>query len=112
MIITLTIEEVKKMENAPKSKQEIINNLISNAMKNDEFKQRLISDPKGALEEQLKVSLPANLKITTLEEKSDQLYLVLPINEEIPPSGELSDMQLDNVAGGGACWENCDCCPP
>jgi hypothetical protein len=94
----------------PKSKNELIQKLVSKAKDNVEFKKKLLDNPKELIEEELKIKLPDSLKITTLEEKKDQAYLVLPLNNDLNKQIELTDEELNNVAGG-MCWEACDMCP-
>jgi hypothetical protein len=71
-------------------------------LEDEDFRQRLIEDPKGAVEEELGTRLPEGVRIVTVEESADTIYLVLP---STPMKGresvELSDPDLESVAGGG-----------
>ena len=60
------------------------------------FRTSLLSDPKAAVERLLGQSLPSNLAVSVLEDTDRRIHLV------IPPavSDELSDDQLEMVAGG------------
>ena len=75
--------------------------LIEKSLEDESFRQRLIEDPKGAVEEELGTQLPEGVRVVTVEESADTIYLVLPgtsmAGEE---DGELSDQQLGSVAGG------------
>lgn len=83
-------------------------NIVSNARKNTDYRKRLMDDPKGLLESQLGQPLPNNVKVSVLQESPTQVYIVLPY--DAPTSGsELSDEDLENVAGGKAKMKNVTC---
>jgi hypothetical protein len=44
----------------------------------ESFKERLLTDPKSAIEEEFDVELPDDLQVTVLEEAPDTLFLLLP----------------------------------
>jgi hypothetical protein len=44
--------------------------------------------------------------VKVLAETADTFYLVLPTNPDRAPAGQLTDQQLDAVAGG---WSSSDC---
>ena len=46
------------------------------------MRQRLLADPKGALEEELGTPLPDNIEVRAVEETADTIYLVLPSTAE------------------------------
>ena len=69
--------------------------LKSRAASDPEFRKALISDPRGTLAKETGLELPREMKVQVIEESSDSMCLVLP-----PPAGELSDMELETVAGG------------
>jgi hypothetical protein len=75
--------------------------LIEKSVEDDGFRRRLIEDPKGAVEEELGTRLPEEVRIVTVEESADTIYLVLPGTPTAGrEGGELSDQQLESVAGG------------
>ena len=84
--------------------------LIEKAWKDDAFRQALLTDPQGAVERELGAKLPAGLQVKVLAESADTFYLVLPANPDRAPSGELTDQQLDAVAGGWSAATNCGSC--
>ncbi|MEF2967618.1 NHLP leader peptide family RiPP precursor [Paenibacillus sp. M1] len=57
--------------------------VIEKAWQDPSFKAKLLADPKAAIQEALGVIFPDHIKIKTVEENSDEFYLVLPQN----PSG-------------------------
>jgi hypothetical protein len=78
--------------------------LIEKSLQDDAFRQRLIEDPKGAVEEELGTRLPEGVRVQAVEESADTIYLVLPSNSPIAAAegAELSDQELESVAGGWA----------
>jgi hypothetical protein len=80
------------------NRRDIEETLLEKAAKDAGYRKALLSDPRGAVEKVLGVSLPAGISVKVLEESADTLYLVLP--QQADASGELSDAQLEAVAGG------------
>ena len=75
--------------------------LIEKSRQDEAFRQRLLDDPKGAVEEELGTRLPEEVRVVTVEETQDTIYLVLPGTPMAgAEGGELSDQQLESVAGG------------
>ena len=75
--------------------------LIEKSFQDEAFRQRLIEDPKGAVEQELGTRLPEEVRVVTVEETQDTIYLVLPSTSMAgAESGTLSDQQLESVAGG------------
>ena len=72
--------------------------LIEKSRKDPEFKRKVVSDPKGMLEEHTGQKLPSQVKIFIHEEDANTLHFSIPA----PPANfsELSDDQLEKVAGG------------
>ena len=93
--------------------------LIEKSVEDESFRQRLLEDPKGAVEEELGMQLPEGVRVQAVEETQDTIYLVLPSSTPIARGevGALSDQELESVAGGwGDTWGNASCvytsCPP
>jgi hypothetical protein len=78
--------------------KELEEQLIARAIKDDSYRQELISDPRAAVEQQLGYALSPQVQIQVIEHDPETVYLLLPKKEET--SAELSDEQLDSVAGG------------
>jgi hypothetical protein len=57
--------------------------LVQRSLREDAFRQRLLEDPKAAVEKELGVRLPEEVRVVAL-------------------AGELSDRELEAVAGGWA----------
>lgn len=66
--------------------------VIEKAWQDPSFKAKLLSNPKAAIQEALGVVLPEHIKVKTVEENSDEFYLVLPpspstvIKSEVKPN--------------------------
>src|SRR6188472_538746 len=66
------------------------------AVENPKYREALINDPKMVLEKQLGSSL-GNVTVKSVIETPDTMYVVVPY---VQKEGELSDADLENVAGG------------
>ena len=81
------------------SKKQFLEKLVEKAKTDENLKNALLTNPKELFEKKLKMKLPDNLKITVLEEKSDEIYIVLPAKtNEI--KRDLSDEDLSKISGG------------
>ena len=88
-------------------RQEMERRLVQRSIEDEAFRQRLIEDPKGALEQEMGARLPEEVRIVTVEETQDTIYLVLPSTPVAgAEGGELSEQQLESVAGGGDSWSS------
>ena len=99
-------------EAAGGERAELERRLIERSLQDEEFRQRLLGDPKAAVERELGARLPDSIEIRAVEETAETIYLVLPTASAVGEGGELSDRELEEVAGGGteyACQTNlCD----
>jgi hypothetical protein len=96
------------------SRGELEARLLDKALKDPAFRRALIDDPKGTLERELGVPMAEGVSLTVLEETATNRYLVLP-PAPAGTAGELSDAQLEAVAGGegqtpSAIWTVPGCC--
>ena len=74
-----------------------IQDLVSKfAVENPKYRQALVKDPTGVIAKQLNASL-GPLQIKAVVETADTAYVVVP---HVPGEGELSDQDLEKVAGG------------
>ncbi len=76
--------------------------LISKAMTDEAFKSELISNPKAVIAREMGQEWPEGVEIEVLESTPKKLYLVLPLKVEFEEihTDELSDKELEAVAGG------------
>ena len=86
---------------------EIERRLIERSLQDEDFRRRLLTDPRATLEQELGTPLPEGITIQAVEETADTIYLVLPGRSVDDRVGELSDLDLETVAGGG--WTDSDC---
>lgn len=70
------------------------------------WRQQLLADPRAALSELVGMTIPDAVSIEVHEESLTTLHVVIPA---VTPDDELSEDDLELVAGGGACWDNCGC---
>jgi Nitrile hydratase, alpha chain len=88
-------------EGAGGRRAELERRLIERSLEDEEFRRRLLDDPKGAVEQEIGTRLPQEIKLRVVEESPDTIYLVLPRSLPLGGEGEeLSDRELDAVAGG------------
>jgi hypothetical protein len=66
------------------------------AVENPKYRQALMTDPKSVIEKQLNTSL-GTTKVKALAETADTVYVIVP---HVATEGELSDADLEKVAGG------------
>ena len=85
---------------APLTRKDIEAKIVALAWQDDDFRSKFVADPKHQFEEKLGVRLPASLKMTVHEENENSLHFVIPAKPKANASSELSDEELEKVAGG------------
>ena len=84
-----------------------IQDLVSKfAVENPKYRDALIKDPKAIVERQLNTQLPTGIKIKAAVETADTAFVVVP---HIAQEGELSDADVEKVAGGKMDEYEADC---
>lgn len=76
----------------------IAGKVIKTAFSDPAFKAKLLQDPKSAIADETGTELPDSLQIHVYENTPILKHIVLPVN---PATEELSDAELEAVAGGG-----------
>ncbi|MBD2387093.1 NHLP leader peptide family RiPP precursor [Cylindrospermum sp. FACHB-282] len=75
--------------------------IIAKAIEDPAYKQRLLSDAKAVLQEELDASLPDDLTVQVLQQSPKHLYLLLPMDiDELVRNSTLFEAELEAVAGG------------
>jgi hypothetical protein len=89
-------------ETVATSRRDLETALIEKCWKDPEFKKEVIADPKSMLESHTGQKLPPQVKIVIHEEDANTLHFSIPP----APAGvtELSDQDLEKVAGGTELW--------
>jgi len=91
-------------------RQEMERRLVERSLEDGDFRRSLLADPRTTTERELGVRLPEEVRVVAVEETADTIYLVLPgvsaANEEI------SDQELETVAGAGDTFMCTYTCPP
>jgi hypothetical protein len=82
------------------NREKLETQLITKAWSDPAFKQQLLSDPRATIAKELGMPIPDKIKVQVLEEKADTFYLVIPVPSVAGTEGELSDLELEAVAGG------------
>jgi len=83
----------------PLTRRDIEARIVALAWQDDDFRRRFVADPKGQFEERLGTKLPGSLRMTVHEEDANSLHFVIPMKPKAN-AGELSDDDLEKVAGG------------
>jgi len=81
-------------------RKELEQRVIQKSQEDSAFRASLLADPKAAIEQELGTSLPAGVQVSVVEESSNAFYLVIPQASQGGAGGELSDQDLEAVAGG------------
>ena len=77
-----------------KTYAELRADVLEMAVKDQEFRARLLANPKEAVQEATGLALPDSVTIHVHEESETVGHLVLP------PSGRLADEDLEQIAAG------------
>lgn len=73
--------------------------IVAKAWQDEKFKKRLLAEPAAVLQ-QYGMEMPAGVQVRVQEDTHEILHLTIPPK---PSSQELSDAELDGVAGGLFC---------
>jgi len=77
------------------NRNELRSQITQKLIEDESFKAAFMKDPKNAIKSTFGIELPATVDIKTLEESADSITIIVP-----KTSNELSDSELDKVAGG------------
>ena len=80
-------------------RQQLEQQLIEKAMKDESFRKQLIENPGAAIEAETGMKIPESITINVLEEDHNLFYIILPAQNK-EAEEELTDAELEQVAGG------------
>jgi hypothetical protein len=80
---------------------EVERTLVQRSLEDEDFRQTLLDDPKAAVEQEMETLLPEDVQVSVVEESAQTIYLVLPSASPLGQGEEISDRELEQVAGGG-----------
>ena len=80
-----------------KTASEIQASLIAKADEDETFRTKLLSDPKGAIQDVTGFTVPDSFSVHVHEEGATDFHIVLP-----PAGSRLSDKDLRDASGGFA----------
>lgn len=90
------------------NRKQLEERLIEKAMKDETFRKQLLENPRGIVEQETGITLPEKISIRVVQEKPDEVFLVLPaIIQGTSGEDELSEAELTNVVGGE--WWTTEC---
>ena len=78
-----------------KTQSQIQEQILTKAEEDEQFRARLLDDPKAAIKDAIGLSVPDGINIRVLEDNATDCHLVLP-----PAGGNLSDREISGMAGG------------
>jgi hypothetical protein len=81
-------------------RQQLEQLLIEKAIKDDSFRKQLVENPGATIEAETGMKIPETMKIVILEEDPKTVYLILPAKSMESADMELSETELESVAGG------------
>jgi hypothetical protein len=82
-----------------------MNSIAKRAARDPKFRQLALSDPNKAIAEIAGKTPPPGYKVRFVEAQGARMVVSLP--DPTPAGKELTDDQLEDVAGGGRCGGSC-----
>ncbi len=73
---------------------------------NADYRAAIVNDPKKVIEAQFQLNVPEGVTLKVVEDSADTINIVLPA---ALADGELSDADLEAVAGGGIKMDDATC---
>ena len=77
------------------TQSQIQEQILAKADEDEQFRARLLKDPKAAIKDATGLSVPDGINIRVLEDNATDFLLILP-----PAGRNLSDQEISGVAGG------------
>jgi hypothetical protein len=102
------------MESQNQQLKQLEQQLIEKALKDEQFRSQLVNNPRETIEKETGVKIPASITIKVMEEDNNNRYFILPSVPVQESDGELTEADLQLVAGGtlgGISTYNAACSP-
>jgi hypothetical protein len=80
--------------------QELQKSIATQAIKDDAFRSEFLSNPRAAIEKYSGQKLPADVQVHAHLQSTKNVHFVIPDKKAIEGEVELTDEDLDKVAGG------------
>ena len=81
------------------SRKDVREALVRTALKDESFRESLVTDPTLVVERALGTKLPQHMEVVVLQDTDDKMFIVLPM--QLPfETGDLNDAELEKIAGG------------
>jgi hypothetical protein len=98
------------MPKATRDSERNYGEIVKRAWLDEAFRERLKANPRAVLRES-GVEVPDRIEIRVIQNTPEAVYLMLPpAKRPRPASGELTDKELERVAGGcdygDTCWSD------
>ena len=91
-----------------KTRGDLEQQLIERSSRDPHFREQLKQDPRGTVARDFGVEIPQHITVEVVEETPSKVYLVLP-PAPAQSGGELTDQELEAVAGGGWTEQGAGC---
>lgn len=81
-------------------RQTLQEQIVARAMKDEAFRQELLSNSRAAVQRGLGITLPQGTNILVYEDTPNTIHIVLPMKVQSGEPQELSDAELEQAVGG------------
>ena len=85
------------MESAMQTADDMRKHLTEKVSQDSEFRSRMLSDPRSAIQSEFGVDLPEDMQVKVHESDINTLHFVMPF------SPDLDEEQLEAIAAGRCC---------
>lgn len=85
------------MDSALQTAEDMRKHLTEKVSQDSEFRQKMISDPRSAIQDEFGVDIPENIDVKVHESDLNTLHFVLPF------APDLDEEQLEAIAAGCCC---------